>query len=127
MARSNKARLCEAEVVAWAIPRIAGGHHAMSDDENGRELWVTEHDPEIGDMVGELLHARDERVKQAFQRLRENCCFTNVRTLLILLLGEKLGETLAQQFAETDLTPLHYGLVVTRAYNQEERLLADLK
>ena len=127
MAESKKNAMRETEIIAWAIPRIAGGHYAISDGANGRELWVTERDPDVAEMTEELLHGRDESVKQAFLALRKDCCFTNVNTVLELVLGERLGGLVGQQFSDIDLTPLHYGLVITVAYKQEKSLIKDIQ
>lgn len=36
----------ETELIAWAIPGIAGGHYAFTDDADGRELLDHRTEPE---------------------------------------------------------------------------------
>ena len=128
MAKSRMNEQNETEIIAWAVPRIAGGHYAFSDGRNGRELWVFDRDPEIEEMEGELLYGRqDEKLKQSLLRLREECCLDNIRTVFALVLGKKLGEQLTQEFCQSRSHPQHYPLIVAVAYKQEKSLIADLQ
>lgn len=115
------------QIIAWAIPRIAGGHYAVSDDERGRELWVTEFEPTLDEMEGELSYGPDKRVRDALLRLKADCNMTNIRVLFNLLLGEKLGELLAEQFSCIDLTPAHYDMAVAVGYKQQHSLTNSIQ
>lgn len=127
MARSKKTGSNEVDVIAWAIRRIAGGHYAMSEVESGRELWVTELEPTLDQMEGELCHGPDDRVREPLLRLKECCNPTNVRNFFNVLLGEKLGEIFAGQFSFADLGQEHYPLVVAAGYRQLHGLISDLQ
>ena len=124
MAKQSKAGPSETELIAWAIPKIAQGHYAFSDDSDGRELWVTEHPPDVADMEGELLAGQSETVQRAICRLREGCNFETIRDVFVLLFGDNLGNMLAQQFANTQTD---YYLVLAYAYEQEKRLIKNIQ
>jgi len=124
LAKSKKSEPTETELIAWAIPRIAQGHYAVNDDSDSRELWVTERQPDLEEMEGQLLYKRPEAVKEEILRLREDCNFESVQNVLVLLFGNKLGNLLAQQFADA---PVQYEFVIALAYSQEKRLVKDVQ
>lgn len=64
MAKHKEAVPSETELIGWAIPRIAQGHYAFTDDAEGRELWITERTPSVEEMEQELLYQRPEPAKQ---------------------------------------------------------------
>jgi hypothetical protein len=115
------------EIISWAMPRIAGGHYAITDDERGRELWVTEFEPTLVEMEAELCHGPDKRAQEPLCRLKEDCNLANVRMFFDAILGEKLGGMMAEQFASIDLTPTHYPVVVSVGYKQLHLLISGLQ
>ena len=60
MAKHKEAVPSETELIGWAIPRIAQGHYAFTDDAEGRELWITDEPPSVEEMEQELLYQRPE-------------------------------------------------------------------
>jgi hypothetical protein len=127
MSKQSKHDLTEAEIIAWVIPRIAGGHYVLSDDERGRELWVNEFEATLEEMEGELCYGPDKRVQEPLRRLKEDCNPTTVRVFLDTLLGEKLGGMMADQFSRIDLTVAHYAIVVTAGYRQLQSLTGSIQ
>lgn len=119
--------LREVDVIAWAMPRIAAGHYAISDDERGRELWVNEFEPTLEEMEGELCHGPDQRITEPLQRLKKDCSWENLQAFFKVMLGEKLGDILATQFSEIELTPADYPLIVAVGYRQFNGLIGDVQ
>ncbi len=117
----------EVEVIAWVLPRIAGGHYAVSDDERGRELWVTEFEPTLEEMEGELCHGPDQRITEPLHRLKEQCNRNNLQTFFNTLLGEKLGGLMADQFSGMELSSDHYPLAVAVGYRQLNILIGNFQ
>jgi hypothetical protein len=127
MSKSRKSKTTEVDVISWAIPRIAGGHYAISDDERGRELWVTEFEPTLAEMEGELCHGPDKRAEEPLRRLKEDCNLANVKTFFAAILGEKLGEMMTEQFSSIALNTAHYPVVVAVGYKQLHLLISGVQ
>ncbi len=127
MSKSRNKEPNEVEIIAWAIQRIAGGNYAVSDDERGRELWVTEFETTLEEMERLLTHGPNERVRDALSRLKADCNPSNIRAFFNLLVGEKLGALMADQFANIDLSVAGYEFAVAAGYRQLQRLTADIQ
>ncbi len=78
-------------------------------------------------MEEELCHGPDDRVQEPLRRLKEDCNPTSVRIFLNVLLGDKLGGMIAEQFSSVDLSPLHYPVVVAVGYRQLHLLINGLQ
>jgi hypothetical protein len=124
MAKHKESEPSEADLIAWAIPRIAQGHYAFTDDADGRELWVTERTPSVKEMERELLYQRPEPARQALMKLRENCNFQTVKTAFAAVFGKKFGEMVSQQF---EGAPLSYEFVLAFLYSQEKGLIKNVQ
>ena len=127
MPKSKDRELNEVEIIAWAVPRIAGGNYVVSDDERGRELWVTEFETTLEEMEGALSHGPNERVRDALLQLKADCNVTNIRTFFNQLVGEKLGALLTEQFTHIDLNLGGYELAIAVGYRQLHLLTRGLQ
>lgn len=121
---AEKRALSEAEIIAWAIPRIAQGYYAFTDDSDGRELLVTERLPTVEEMEGALLYERAEPAKQALLDLRKDCNYETIRRAFKAVFGENPGDLFSKQFEGT--SPI-YELVIASLYGQERHLIANVQ
>jgi hypothetical protein len=119
-----KTKRSETEIIAWAIPRIAQGHYALTDDADGRELWVTERTLSIEQIEQELLYKRPEPARQALIELRKNCNFQTIRRAFAAVFGDKFGDMVSQQFEGASIS---YELVLYFLYRQEKSLIKNMQ
>jgi len=124
VAKRSKSTRTEVELISWAVSRIAQGQYAVSEDDNGRELWVNEREPSVEEMEGELLHRRPEAVRQKFLALRDNCSVDGIRSVFSVLFGETLAGMLIESFVGV---PTCYEVVIATAYNQDRALVQQVQ
>jgi hypothetical protein len=118
MSKSKDNELTQVQIIAWAIPRIAGGHYVYSDDERGQKLTISESEPTLEQMEVILSRHPDKNVQDVLHNLKIDCSLTNIQTLYNLLMGEKLGKSLASQFSCNGSNPPYYELVIIVGYKQ---------